>query len=63
MNSPPVSLLVLPHEAESAHWLLQIDDQRQALSAARERERRWDQERLALQDEIRRLSAKLTQTD
>ena len=28
------------HEAESAHWLLQIDDQRQELSAARERERR-----------------------
>lgn len=51
------------HETESARWLVQIDDQRQALSAARERERRWDQERLALQDEIRRLSAKLTQAD
>ncbi|NVZ11272.1 DNA-binding protein [Allochromatium humboldtianum] len=45
------------HEAESAHWLLQIDDQRQALSSARERERRWDQERATLLSEIRRLSA------
>jgi chromosome segregation ATPase len=44
------------HEAESARWLLQIDDQRQALSAARERERRWDQERTTLLNEIRRLS-------
>jgi chromosome segregation ATPase len=51
------------HEAESGRWLVQIDDQRQALSEARERERRWDQERLALHDEIRRLSAKLTQAD
>ena len=47
----------LSHEADSAHWLRQIDDQRQALSAARERERRWDQERTALLNEIRRLSA------
>ncbi|ADC64121.1 DNA-binding protein [Allochromatium vinosum] len=45
------------HEAESAHWLLQIDDQRQALSEARERERRWNQERTALLEEIRRRSA------
>jgi chromosome segregation ATPase len=44
------------YEAESARWLLQIDDQRQALSAARERERRWDQERTTLLNEIRRLS-------
>lgn len=45
------------HEAESARWLVQIDDQRQALSAAREREQRWDQERAALLEEIRRRSA------
>ena len=47
----------LSHEADSAHWLRQIDDQRQALSAARERERRWDQERTALLEQIRRWSA------
>ncbi|MTW23162.1 DNA-binding protein [Allochromatium palmeri] len=43
------------HDAESARWLVQIDDQRQALSIARERERRLEQERTALMDEVRAL--------
>ena len=49
------------HEAESGRWLVQIDDQRQALSAARERESRLEQERTALLDEMRALSQTLRQ--
>ncbi|NVZ11275.1 hypothetical protein HW932_18655 [Allochromatium humboldtianum] len=45
------------HEAESVRWLVQIDAQRQELSAARERER------AALLSEIRRLSATTTDRD
>ncbi|MBK1720049.1 DNA-binding protein [Thiocystis violacea] len=44
------------YDAESARWLVQIDDQRQALAAANARERRLDQERTALWNEVQSLT-------
>ena len=47
------------YDAESAHWLAQIDDQRQALGAAREREQRLEQARATLWQEVQALTQAL----
>ena len=46
-------------EAESGRWLMQIDEQRQALAAARDRERRSEQERGNLLREVQALTQAL----
>ncbi|WP_295398847.1 DNA-binding protein, partial [uncultured Thiocystis sp.] len=44
------------HEADSGHWMVQIDEQRQALKAAQEREQRSARERQALWQQVQTLA-------